>query len=137
MLRSAIARIAVMACTAALAAPLATTASVAGPYGSTANNFPPSIIAMNQRPKGGDVSITYANLPQKGTLVLFEGDGRGRMGKTRVGKVALDAGDHRNIKVRLSPMPRNGARLYAVLEQSNGKPFQNQRSNTDRSFKVL
>lgn len=134
MLRPATFRIAVMACTAALAAPLATAALA---YGSAADNFPPSIIAMNQKPKGGDVSITYANLPEKGALVIFEGDGRGQMGKTRVGKVALDAGDHRNIKVQLSPMPRNGARLYAVLEQENGQPFKHQRSNADRSFKVL
>lgn len=137
MLRPAIVRIAAMACTAALAAPLASAAMAAGGYGSSADNFPPSIIAMNQKPKGGDVSITYANLPEKGTLVLFEGDRNGQMGKTRVGKVALDAGDHRNIKVQLSPMPRNGARLFAVLEQSNGKPFHNQRSSADRSFKVL
>lgn len=135
MFRSA--TFAVLAGATTLTAPFATVALAAGPYAGTADNFPPSVIAMSQKPKGGDVSITYANLPEKGTLAIFEGDGKGRMGKTRVGKVALDAGDHRNIKVQLSPMPRNGTRLYAVLEHPNGKPFKNQRTSYDRCFKVL
>jgi hypothetical protein len=130
MLRPAISRIAVLVGAAALAAPLATAALAADIY-------PPSVIALNQKPKASDVSITYANLPEKGTLAIFESDAQGRMGKTRVGRVALDAGNHRNIRVKLSPMPRNGATLWAVLEQPNGKAFKEQRSSADRSFKVL
>jgi hypothetical protein len=130
MTRSALSRIAVMVGAAALAAPLATAAFAA-------DNYPPSIIALSQKPKAGDVSITYANLPKKGTLAIFASDAEGRMGKTRVGKVALNAGDHRNIRVRLSPMPRQGATVWTVLEQADGKPFDNQRSAADRSFKVL
>jgi hypothetical protein len=83
------------------------------------------------------VSITYANLPQKGTLAIFSSDAQGKMSKTRVGEVALDSGDHRNIKVKLSPMPREGATLWTVLEQPDGKALKKQRSNLDRSFKVL
>jgi len=130
MLKPALSRIAVMVGAAALAAPLATAALAADIY-------PPSVIALNQKPKGGDVSITYANVPKKGTLAVFESDSQGRLGKTRLGKVALDAGDHRNIRVQLSPMPKQGAKVWAVIEQPDGKPFKNQRSAADRSFKVL
>jgi len=130
MLRPAISRIAVILGVAAIAPPLATAALAADIY-------PPSVIVFNQKPKAGDVSITYANLPEKGTLALFESDAKGRLSKTPVGKVALDAGDHRNIRVQLSQKPRNGAKLFAVLQQPNGNPFTNQRSTADRSFKVL
>jgi hypothetical protein len=130
MLKPAISRIAVMVGAAALTLPLATAAFAA-------DTFPPSVIALNQKPKGGDVSITYANLPAKGTLAIFSSDAQGRMSRTRVGKVALDAGDHRNIKVKLNSTPRDGARLWAVLEQPDGRAFKNQRSSFDRSFQVL
>ena len=32
----------------------------------------PSVIAMNQKLKGGEVSITYANLPKDGYLVFIQ-----------------------------------------------------------------
>jgi orotate phosphoribosyltransferase-like protein len=130
MLRPAISRIAVVLGVAVVGAPLATAALAADIY-------PPSVIVFSQKPKAGDVSITYANLPQKGTLAIFESDAKGRLSKTRVGKVALDGGDHRNIRVKLSQKPGEGGKLVAVLEQPNGNPFKNQRSNADRSFKVL
>jgi hypothetical protein len=130
MFKSTIPRIAVMIGATALAAPLATAALAADKY-------PPSVIAMNQKPKGDNVSITFANLPAKGTLAIYKSDSEGRIGKARVGQVALDAGAHRDFKVKLSPMPRDGARLWAVLEHPNGTPFKHERSNYDRSFKVL
>jgi hypothetical protein len=137
MLRPVFSRIAIAISAAALVAPLAAGALADTPSQQSKDSFPASVIALNQKLDGGDVSITYANMPQKGTLALFASDAQGKIGKTRVGQVALDAGDHRNIKVELSQKPQDGARLWAVLEQANGKPFQNQRSNYDRSFKVL
>ena len=137
MLNRTASRIAVMVGAAVLAAPLSTAVLAATSNQRSADTYPPSVIALSQKPKAGEVSITYANLPQKGTLAIFGSDAQGKIGKTRVGKVALDAGDHRNIKVKVSPMPGDGARLWAVLEQPDGKPFTNQRSSRDRSFKVL
>lgn len=136
MLRPAHTCIAVIASVATLAVPLASGAFAAS-YGEHADKFPPSIIAMNQKPKSGDVTITYANVPEKSTLAIFASDANGKMGTTRVGQTSLDAGDHRDFRVQLKPMPKNGARLWAVLEGPDGKPLKNQRSNADRSFKVL
>jgi hypothetical protein len=130
MLTPAISRIAVVIGAAVLAAPLATAALAADIY-------PPSVIALSQKPKAGEVSIAFANFPKKGKLAIFNSNREGQMGKTRVGQLALDAGAHRNFKVKLSPMPRDGARVWAVLEQPDGKAFKNQRSGYDRSFKVL
>jgi hypothetical protein len=114
-----------------LASSLLATAAMA------ADMFPPSVIALSQKEKANGVSITYANFPKSGTLAIFEGDANGRVGKTRLGHVALKAGDHRNIQVALSPTPRNGARLWAVLEQSNGQPFTDHGKPAQQSFKVL
>jgi hypothetical protein len=130
-------RVAIIFGAAALATPLSTAVLAATPYQRSADIYPPSVIAFSQKPEAGEVSITYANLPQKGTLAIFSSDAQGKMSKTRVGEVALNAGDHRNIKVKLSPMPRDGSRLWAVLEQPDGNAFKNQRSSVDRSFKVL
>ena len=79
---------------------------------------PPVVIAMNQKLEGDSVSITYAFLPKDGTLAIFPSDVRGRMSAEPIGLVGLAAGDHRNVKVPLSPLPKSGTKLWAVLEQA-------------------
>ena len=81
---------------------------------------PRVVIAMNQKLKGDGVSITYAFLPKDGTLAIFPTDARGRMSTEPIGVVGLAGGDHRNIKVVLSPLPKSGTKLWAVLEQGGG-----------------
>lgn len=103
---------------------------------AAASTTPASIIAMSQKPKGDAVSITYAYLPQDGTLAVFPVGSSGKMETTPVGKVALTAGDHRDVSVSLSPLPKSGARLEAVIEHS-GQPLKNSGDSAERTFKIL
>jgi hypothetical protein len=95
-----------------------------------------SVIAMSQKPKSDAVSITYAYLPKDGTLNLYALSPSGKMEKTPVGKVALKAGDHRQVSVSLNPMPKKGERLEAVIEQS-GQPVVHSGDKAERTFKIL
>jgi hypothetical protein len=95
-----------------------------------------SIIAMSQKPKSDAVSITYAYLPKDGTLDLYALSSSGKMQKTPVGKVALKAGDHRDVSVSINPMPKKGERLEAVIEQ-NGQPVAHPSDKAERTFKIL
>ncbi len=99
--------------------------------------FPPSVLALNQKEKANDVSITYAYFPQKGTLAIYASDARGRMEKAPLAKVAVDAGDHRNLKIALSPAPKSGTKLWAVVQHANGSPFTDHGKAAEQSFKVL
>jgi hypothetical protein len=102
-----------------------------------ATGFPPSVIALNQKEKAKGVSITYARFPQKGTLAIYGSDANGRMAKTRLGQVAIDAGDHRNVKVALSQSPKPGSKLWAVVEHANGNAFKDHGKPAEQSFRVL
>lgn len=103
---------------------------------AAAGTTPASIIAMSQKPKGDSVSITYAYLPQDGTLAVFPVGTSGKMGNTPVGKVTLTAGDHRDVSVALSPLLKRGARLEAVIEHS-GQPLKRSGDSAERTFKIL
>jgi hypothetical protein len=100
---------------------------------------PPSVIALNQKTKGNDVSITYAFLPKQGELAIYSSDSSGRIGKTPIGRVALAAGDHRVVRVALSPSPKAGARLWAVVEPKGGtQPFKRLSGKpAEETFKTL
>jgi hypothetical protein len=102
-----------------------------------AEAFPPSVLALSQKPNGNSVSITYAYFPQKGTLGIYASDSRGRMGMTRLGQVDIGAGDHRNVKIALSAPPKPGTKLWAAVEHANGGLFKNQGKPAEQSFKVL
>ena len=102
----------------------------------------PSVIAMNQKPASGQVSITYANLPKDGFLVIHSSLANGGVGDKVLGEVPLTAGDHRNIKVKLEGNPAAGTRLWAELQPGQGgkplsKPFTDMGTPVEQSFKVL
>jgi hypothetical protein len=101
-----------------------------------ATGFGPSVIALDQKPKSDSVSITYAFLPSAGELAIYASDASGKLSKTPAGKVAVDAGDHRDFKVTLSPVPKAGTELRAVLENANGKPLRD-RTASEESFKIM
>lgn len=102
-----------------------------------AEAFPPSVLALNQKPKGNDVSITYAYFPQKGKLAVYRSDARGGRGRTRLGEVNIGAGDHRNVMIKLKAAPKPGTKLWAAVEQKNGNLFKDQGMPAEQSFKVL
>lgn len=97
-----------------------------------------SVIAMNQKAKGEGVSITYAFAPKDGTLAIFSVDPQKRTGVKPLGEAGLSPGDHRDVSVKLSPEPKSGTRLWAVIEQGKGgKPFRNLDGPAEQSFKVM
>ncbi len=49
----------------------------------------------------------------------------------------MDAGDHRNVQIKLTSTPKTGARLWAAVEQTNGKVFKSQGQAAEQSFNVL
>jgi hypothetical protein len=102
-----------------------------------AEAFPPSILVLSQKPAGNTVSITYAYLPQNGTLRIYASDARGGMGPTRLGQVDVSVGDHRDVKIALSAAPERGTKLWAAVEHANGGLFKRQGKPVERSFKVL
>jgi hypothetical protein len=97
---------------------------------------PASIVAMSQKAKGDSVKITYAYLPKDGSLAIFPVSSSGKVANAPVGKVQLTAGDHRDVSVSLSPVPKSGARFEAVILQS-GHPLKNSGDLADRTFKIL
>jgi hypothetical protein len=98
---------------------------------------PPSVIAMSQKLKGDAVSITYAYMPQNGTLDIFAVGSSGKAERTPLGKVALTKGDHRDIPVDLTSTPKSGTKLEAVLETSHAKPFLDSGTPASQNFKIL
>lgn len=100
-----------------------------------ASGTPASIIAFNQKPKNSEVTITYAYLPKDGALDIFAVGPNGmRKGKS-LGKVALKAGDHRDVAVALNDLPAKGTKLIAVIEKD--KPVNRSGDRPERTFSIL
>ncbi len=102
----------------------------------------PSVIAMNQKLKGGEVSITYANMPKAGYLVIHPSLASGKPSQKVLGETQLKAGDSRNIKVNLDSNVAAGTKLWAELQPTNDargarKPFADFGRPVEQSFKVL
>lgn len=82
---------------------------------------PPSVLTFDQKLDGKTVTIKYANLPNKGYLVIYGSDAEGKPAKEPLGYVALSAGDHRDIKVELTKVPAKNSRLWTSLyNEKNG-----------------
>lgn len=96
---------------------LAAVAAVSAPTGE------PSVLVFDQAHKSGTVNISYVYLPKKGYVVIYGADAAGKPTGEALAHVPLEAGDHRNIAVKLTTAPAAGAKLWASLyEDSDGKP---------------
>jgi hypothetical protein len=116
----------------ALLLAVATSASAATP------GTLPSVTALNQKPKGDAVDITYAYLPMDGRVQIYSGDPQARTNAAVVGSIDLTAGDHRDFKVQLTTAPKSGERLWAAVNQAKANstfPGSNERAK--QSFKAL
>ncbi|SFV39160.1 hypothetical protein SAMN04488557_4187 [Hyphomicrobium facile] len=98
---------------------------------------PASVIAMNQKPKGESVSITYAFAPTDGTLAIFAVDPQGHASAKPLGSAALTRGDHRDVKIKLNEALKPGTRLWAVTQGKDGKPFRNVDGPAGQTFNIL
>lgn len=83
----------------------------------------PSVLVFDQTHKGDSVKIDYVYLPKKGYVVIYGADAAGKPTGEPLAHVPLEAGDHRNISVKLTAVPTAGSKLWASLyEDSDGKP---------------
>lgn len=103
--RTAVATIATLIGLGAAGAAIAAT----GPAGE------PSVLVFDQKIQNGQVTVDYANLPAKGYVAIYGSDEKGQRSGQPIGSVAVAPGDHRNVKVTLSEMPKAGQRLWASL----------------------
>jgi hypothetical protein len=124
----------VAASLAAVALPIAAHAVVGG-GDTTAAQTAPSVIVFNQKLKGDDVKVTYAYLPSAGNLVIH-GDSAGKADSKVLGSVKLEAGDHRDVSVKLNSAPKAGTALWASLTNADQKSFWSQSLPSENHFKI-
>lgn len=105
--------------------PIAAYALVDNPEGasSQAAQTAASVIVFNQKPKGNQVTVTYAFMPSAGQLVIHGAGKNGKPDEAIFGSVALEAGDHRDIGVKLEKTPAPGTAVWASLMNSEKKSF--------------
>ena len=84
---------------------------------------PPSVIAVDQAAKGGEIRLDYAFLPSKGYAVIYGADADGAPVKKALGVAELAPGDHRGVKVKLDSVPKAGTSVWVGLySDSDAKP---------------
>jgi len=104
------------------AVPMSAYAVVENPS-STMSQTPPSVIVFNQKPKDGQINVTYAFMPSAGHFVIYGSNGSGKANDSIVGSVKLDAGAHNDFSVKLDKDVPAGTSLWASLTNSDKQPF--------------
>ena len=77
-------------------------------------DFPASLIAFDQKPKGSAVAISYVRLPQNGYVAIFA-DEDGKRSDKVLGYKALDKGTHNNVTVDVGTGLKSGSAMWATL----------------------
>lgn len=78
------------------------------------------IKVSDQKFTGGEVTIADVNLPTDGFLVIHPSDASGNLIERSIGQVALKAGDHKAVKVKLAETHKAGDKLWAMLHEDTG-----------------
>jgi len=83
----------------------------------------PSVLVFNQKLTNGAVDVAYANIPSKGYLVVMGSDAQGMPQGAPIGSASINAGDHRNVKVKLTGEAKTGDKLWVSMSlDSDNKP---------------
>ncbi|MFT3732159.1 MAG: hypothetical protein QM780_12200 [Hyphomicrobium sp.] len=90
---------------------------------SMVSQTPPSVIVFNQKPKEGEINVTYAYLPSAGHLVIHGSNSSGKANDSVIGSTKLDAGAHNNVTVKLDKNVADGTSLWASLTNADKRPF--------------
>ena len=75
---------------------------------------PASVLALNQKPAGNAIKITYVYLPESGYVAVFADENGKRTDKV-LGFTALDEGNHNDINVKIGDGVNSGDALWASL----------------------
>jgi hypothetical protein len=88
--------------------------------GSGAASTPASVIVFDQKLNGSDVKVSYVYAPEKSFAVVYGSDQSGKLSAKALGSVALDPGDHRDVKVPLTEQVKSGDALWVSLYRAKG-----------------
>lgn len=87
------------------------------------NMSEPSVLAFNQKSQNSHIVLDYVNLPVNGYAVVYGADKDGKPIREPLGHVELNAGDHRQIKIKLNSEPPKGTKMWVSLySDKDGKP---------------
>ena len=103
----------------ALAATAHAVTSEAGAPSTQSSMSPPSVLTFDQKPDGQSVLLRYAYLPKNGYVVIYGSGADGKPGDDPLGNIALNAGDHRDIKVKLDAAPAAKSQLWTALYEDS------------------
>ena len=112
-----------------------------------------SIKVSDQKIFGNEVTVADVNLPKNGFLVIHPSDAKGNLIEKDIGHIALNAGDHKTVKVKLTENHKAGDKLWAMLHEDTGKagvyefgasgktnvdmPFKENGKAVEQAFKAL
>lgn len=82
---------------------------------SASSPTPPSVLVFDQSSSENKVSVKYLYLPENGYAAVYKSDANGRPSGTAIGYAKLPAGDHRDVKIKLTEGPKSGETLWVSL----------------------
>ncbi len=105
----------------ASAAPLAVHAATSTDAPAT----PPSVLAFDQKLRDSSIMLDYVQLPQQGYVAIYKAGKDGKPSGDVIGYTSLEAGDHRQLKVKLKKAPASGEQLWISLykDKDNSPSF--------------
>lgn len=89
------------------------------PGASTAST-PASVIVFDQKLDGSGVKLSYVYAPEKSFAVVYGSDQHGKRTRKTLGSLALDPGDHRDVKIPISEQTKSGDALWVSLYRAKG-----------------
>jgi hypothetical protein len=81
-----------------------------------------SVKVSDQKISGNEVKIADVNLPKNGFLVIHPSDAKNNLIEKDIGHIALTAGDHKTVKVKLAGTHKAAHKLWAMLHEDTGAP---------------
>lgn len=86
-------------------------------------NAPPSVLAFDQKLKGDAITVDYVQLPEKGYVAVYRIDENGKPSGAPIGHTRMERGDHRQVQIKLSEVPKAGEQLWVTLyKDTDDKP---------------
>ena len=80
-------------------------------------------IKVAPQPAGNTVTIPMVTIAHNGFLVIHDSNAMGKIVVPQsIGHVAITAGTHKNVMVKLDHPVKAGKKLYAMLHEDTGKP---------------
>jgi hypothetical protein len=93
--------------------------------------LPASLIVFDQKLDKPEVRVSYIFASEKSFAVVYGGGENSEGAKKVLGTLAVDAGDHRDVKIPLSNSAQPGEALWVSLYRSGDAEFN---SKTDVSY---